>query len=186
MAKFLIDNFLFVLFVSVFLSGCVSKPVATAEVPYRRSDWEHWIDEDGNCRDTRVEVLLRDSRSKVRYAKKGCKIVSGEWEDFYTGEVYRKASLVDIDHVVSLKEAHDSGGARWSTEDKRRFANDTENLVVTGRWINRDKGAKSPRDWLPAQKERACRYLQKWLGIKKKYQLSVDSRDRFAVQNCIP
>ena len=40
---------------------------------------------------------------------------------FYTNQT---CDFINIDHVVSLKDAHDSGAASWSTYKKRTFAND--------------------------------------------------------------
>jgi len=39
---------------------------------------------------------------------------------FYTGQT---CSAIDVDHVVSLKDAYDTGGASWSLSKKQSFAN---------------------------------------------------------------
>jgi hypothetical protein len=33
-------------------------------------------------------------------------------------------------HIIPLKWAHDHGGWRWSAEDKQRFANDYQKLIL--------------------------------------------------------
>lgn len=82
---------------------------------YNRSDWGRWIDADHDCQDTRQEVLIRQSEVPVTFkTDKHCHVVSGKWTDPYTGEVITNASDLDIDHMVPLKEAHDSGGWQWT------------------------------------------------------------------------
>ena len=86
--------------------------VALAECPpYDRKDYRHWIDADGDCQNTRHEVLLEESLELVTYKDQGnCKVATGLWRGPYTGELIRDASKLDIDHLVPLKEAHESGG----------------------------------------------------------------------------
>ena len=98
---------------------------------YDRSDWPHWIDDDSDCQNTRAEILIRDSKTPVKFKRnKGCTVTWGTWFDLYTGQTFFKASDVDIDHVVPLKHAHEHGGASWSRRQKRIFANDMENLLT--------------------------------------------------------
>jgi hypothetical protein len=71
---------------------------------------------------------------------------------FYTGQT---CSAIDIDHVVSLKDAYDSGGgAYWSLSKKQSFANDKANHVPSCASINRSKGASMPSDFLRWQRLR--------------------------------
>jgi hypothetical protein len=67
---------------------------------YNRDDWDHWIDADGDCQDTRAEVLIRDSQRPVSFDSGGqCKVASGLWERPYTGGSATDASQLDIDHT---------------------------------------------------------------------------------------
>ena len=59
---------------------------------------------------------------------------------FYTGQT---CSAIDIDHVVSLKDAYDTGGASWSLPKKQSFANDKANHVPSCASVNRSKGASN-------------------------------------------
>ena len=47
----------------------------------------------------------------------------GEWFDPYTGETVTDATRLDIDHMIPLKNAHDSGGWAWDESRKAAFAN---------------------------------------------------------------
>lgn len=153
----------------------VSTTACAQTTPYKRGQWlNRWGDTDKNCRNTRDEVLLARSLATVKFKNtKGCKVEFGKWADFYHNSFYTSAREVDIDHVVPLFEAHKSGGAEWSRDQKRTFANDIENLVITGKRTNRQKGANTLKTWLPVEAEYACRYYQQWMKIKKKYDLII-------------
>lgn len=141
---------------------------------YDRKTWNYGIDEDGDCQDTRAEILIRDSMVSSKFKDyRECRVVSGKWQDFYTGELGTVASDFQIDHVVPLKHAHDIGGASWSSQKKRAFANDPLNLVVTLAITNRTKGANDFVNWQPPTRARTCEYAKRWFAVKAKYDLRV-------------
>jgi hypothetical protein len=137
---------------------------------YDRSQWPHWIDADRNCRNTRHEILVRDSHIPVTFkTSRQCKVVAGQWGGTYTGKTLTKASQIDIDHVIPLKWAHGHGGDSWARDKKREFANDPENLAVSTKSANRQKGAKGVDDWMPGVGR--CDYAQRWRHLIDKYDL---------------
>ncbi len=74
--------------------------------------FRHWTDANGDCQDTRAEVLITESRVTPRYTTtRQCAVLSGRWISPYDGAVWTLASDVDIDHRVALKEAWESGGS---------------------------------------------------------------------------
>src|SRR3990170_4407854 len=87
---------------------------------YDRDRFRHWVDADGDCRDTRDEVLAAESRDSVS----GCDIRSGRWLSYYDRLVWTNSADVDIDHLVALAEAWDSGARRWNARTPERVAND--------------------------------------------------------------
>lgn len=148
---------------------------------YNRKFFEHWIDSDGDCQNTRAEILMEQSDVPVtfRKSKKGnCSVLKGSWKDFYYAEVLTDASKVDIDHVVPLKHAWDIGANLWTREKRERFANDPLNLVITNRKYNRQKGAKTILEWMPIDRNYACKYARRWMQIKEKYDLPLSSKER--------
>lgn len=160
------------------LSAC-----AGPEIPYKRKDWQaRWADDDKNCRDTRAEILIERSLVPVTFTNhKKCRVRFGEWKDYYFPENLKDAKLIDIDHLVPLYEAHKSGGSHWSKEQRKKFANDPENLVITSRTTNRQKGANTLKTWLPLNFTYACRYYHQWMNIKKKYDLQITSEEVLAL-----
>lgn len=160
----------------------------SVDLKYSRKDWNHWKDADGNCINTRHEILKSRSKSKVIFNKKGCSVVSGLWDDYYYPEQHTQAKQVDIDHLVPLKHAHDHGGSRWSKEEKEIFANDDENLVITSKIYNQQKGSQAIDTWLPVNKEYACKYIKDWMKIKNKYKLVISEKEnssyRQLIQSC--
>lgn len=140
---------------------------------YNRADWKHWIDADGDCQNTRAEVLIKQSMGRVVYTTgKRCSVKAGAWLDPYSGQSYSQASDLDIDHVVPLSWANGHGGSVWSKYQKRKFANDTSNLIAVSRKLNRVKGDKGPDEWLPPRHEYRCEYLDRFTSIVAKYRLA--------------
>lgn len=56
-------------------------------MPYDRDTGQHWLDEDGDCLDTRQDVLAEESVTAVVMALGGCSVVSGQRVDAPDGAV---------------------------------------------------------------------------------------------------
>lgn len=104
-------------------------------------------------------------------------------EGSYTG---LKCERVNIDHVVSLKDAHDSGAHSWTSEAKEIFANDRKNHLVACRSVNSSKGSAGPKDFLRRSRDGVgidykivnfCGYVDLYYTIKVSYGLSFESND---------
>ena len=98
----------------------------------------------------------------------------------YTNKKFRSLDHTDLDHVVALSEAHDSGLCAASKETQRQFAQDLDNLALADPQLNRyQKSDKDAADWLPPQNK--CWYVQTIMKVKKKYGLSIDKREQEAL-----
>jgi len=143
---------------------------------YNRELFRHWSDLDSDGCDTREEVLIDE---KVAGTVVGCKVVNGKWVSQYDGVTTINSSNFDIDHFVPLKEAWDSGAWRWDSSTRERFANDQGyalSLIAVSASSNRSKSDRDPSDWLPS--ENLCLYAKSWVGVKFRWRLSVDSREK--------
>jgi hypothetical protein len=109
---------------------------------------------------------------------------------FYTNQ---SCDFINIDHVVSLKDAYDSGASSWSTYKKRTFANDKANHVPSCGRVNSSKGSAGPKDFLRRSNDgkgldyeivRFCEYVQSYRAIKFKYELSFASNDQTIFADC--
>ena len=153
---------------------------------YDRKSYRHWIDEDRDCQNARHEVLIEESLSTVGFkSSKECRVVSGSWNDPYSGKTITDAAKLDIDHMVPLKEAHESGAANWSRERKRAYANDLDDpdtLIATDRRLNRQKGAKDPAEWLPPNPAYQTEYAKAWVAVKLKWGLTADAKEIAALR----
>ncbi len=165
----------FILFFTLSCAAPVTK--------YNRKAWKYPVDSDKNCINTRSEILKSRSTTSVTFNKKGCTVVAGKWDDYYYPETHTIAKKVDIDHLVPLKNAHETGGYRWTKKRRETFANDPENLVVTNLRYNRKKGAKGIDGWLPVHRDYACKYIKDWVKIKKKYNLEMTSKEQMTLNS---
>ena len=149
--------------------------------PYDRKDYRHRTDDDKDCQNTRHEVLVEESLTPVTFrTSKGCKVISGSWLGAYSGKVFTDASKLDIDHLVPLKEAHESGGYAWDAYKRREYANDLSDpntLIAVDRGLSRQKGADDPAEWLPPNQAYQVEYAQGWVAVKLKWGLTADARE---------
>lgn len=172
--------------VIILLAAC-RGPSAPSETipPYNRADWPHWIDADGDCQDTRQEVLIEESLTPVAFGdERRCRVLTGTWRDAYSGLVHTDPTVLDIDHLVPLANAHLSGGWWWTTDRKRDYANDLidpNHLIAVHQSLNRQKGAQTPATWRPPDRSAWCRYASAWIGVKDRWMLSVAAEERTAL-----
>lgn len=155
--------------------------VAEKRTGYNRKDWKHWISVYGNGCDTRKMVLIAEAveAPSVDYL---CRITGGKWKSYYDAVETTDPSKFDIDHLVPLAEAHDSGGYAWDKKRKEAFANDVAyagSLVAVSASSNRSKGDKDPAEWLPSLG--VCRYVTEWVSVKYRWGLAVDAREKAAL-----
>jgi len=148
-----------------------AQPWPSAGQPYDRSAFGGWADEDGDCLNTRHELLLSLSTAVVDTNPSGCSIARGKWYDPYTGNTYRNARDLDIDHLVPLAYAWTRGADGWSSEKRERFANDPANLFAVDASTNRQKGAAGPTEWLPPYSAFHCQYITRFIRVMKTYGL---------------
>ena len=156
---------------------------------YNRSDYGGWIDADGDCQRTRSEVLIEESTSPVTFqSSRNCKVISGTWNDPFSGRTFTDPSMLDIDHVVPLKEAHQSGAWKWPRNKKQQYANFLTNkrhLMAVYRSENRSKGHKDPAEWLPPNESFIKEYARIWIQIKNEWGLTADAEELRALKRIL-
>ncbi|MFE6284323.1 HNH endonuclease family protein [Streptomyces sp. NPDC057877] len=149
---------------------------------YNRDLFPHWITISGTC-NTRETVLKRDGSGVV--TDSSCAATSGSWYSPYDGATWTAASDVDIDHLVPLAEAWDSGAGSWTTSRRQAFANDLTRpqLIAVTDNVNQAKGDQDPATWMPSRTAYRCTYVRAWVQVKYYYGLSVDSAEKSALTN---
>ena len=109
---------------------------------------------------------------------------------FYTNQA---CDRVNIDHVVSLKDAYESGAFSWSDAKKEVFANDRSNHVPSCSRVNSSKGSEGPSDfWRRSSDGRGldyeivnfCEYVHKYYAVKKQYRLSFKNNRAKPFERC--
>ena len=164
--------------------------VVEAEQPdgYDRGLFRHWVDADGNGCDTRREVLITEAATAPTVGG-GCGLSDGVWVSRYDGETETGTGRgFDIDHLVPLKEAWDSGAHSWDAQTRERFANDLgyeHSLVAVSAGSNRSKGAQDPTTWLPPERSQRCWYAAAWINVKARWDLSVDPAEADTLRNIL-
>ena len=155
---------------------------------YKRDNFKHWISAGNGC-DSRKAVIISESIVKPT-VEKGCVIKGGEWLSIYDLVKVTEAGKLDVDHMVPLAEAWDSGAQAWDAAKRQMYANDQTDprhlIAVTGS-SNRSKSDQDPADWMPTNKAYACEYLTNWVSIKVRWALSVDKKEKdFITTNLKP
>jgi Excalibur calcium-binding domain len=149
---------------------------------YQRSKFTLWTDADHDRCNTRAEVLIAEARTKP-HRSASCALTAGMWVSPYDGKRFSSASKLDIDHLVPLAEAWQSGGYRWDAATRKAYANDlgyARSLVAVSAHANRSKGDKEPQTWLPA--EGRCSYLTSWVAVKWRWKLTINPAERTFVR----
>jgi hypothetical protein len=148
--------------------------------PYRREDWPHWRDPDGNGCDAREDALIAASTMPATVGA-GCKVTAGRWPLVYVPGETTVPGDIDIDHLVPLSGAHHSRGATWSTEQRMAYANDPAVLWAVDDGANQSKGDRGPESWRPEVRDVWCTYASRWVAIKVTYGLTATSAERDAL-----
>ncbi|TSD98085.1 DUF1524 domain-containing protein [Skermania sp. ID1734] len=156
-----------------------------------------WSDDvavaDGhNGCDTRNDVLRRDLTSVViKPGTNGCVVQSGQLTDPYTAQSIsftrgQKTSIaVQIDHVVSLSDAWQTGAQQWDADKRRNFANDPLELQATTAAANDQKSDGDAATWLPSNKSYRCTFVSRQIEIKATYGLWVTQAEHDAMSRVL-
>jgi len=156
-------------------------PVATeVRTGYDRDLFNLWIDADGDGCNTRYEVLIAEAVTAPTVGS-GCSLTGGQWYSYYDGEYWTATSDLDIDHMVPLAEAWDSGARNWTAAQREAYANDlgdSRPLVAVTDNVNQSKSDQDPAEWMPSLTSVYCRYITDWVATKTRWGLSVDSTEK--------
>ena len=152
---------------------------------YKRAQFGDGWAKLGNC-DTRNLILQRDLKDTILEDDK-CKVRTGALNDPYTGKdiaFTRGASTsaaVQIDHVVALSNAWQTGAQQLSAERRVQLANDPLELLAVDGPANQQKGDGDAATWLPSNKPFRCQYIARQIAVKRKYVLWVTESEKAAM-----
>ncbi|MEU0250598.1 HNH endonuclease [Streptomyces sp. NPDC006235] len=92
---------------------------------YERTSFTCWnagAHPDDGC-DTRAEVLMAEAIEPPATGP-DCKLKGGTWSSYYDDRRITSAAAMDVDHMVPLPEAWDSGTSQWTAARREAYAND--------------------------------------------------------------
>uniref|UniRef100_UPI0013CE521A HNH endonuclease family protein n=1 Tax=Streptomyces sp. S5 TaxID=1456735 RepID=UPI0013CE521A len=113
-----------------------------------------------------------------------CAITGGTWFSYYDEVTVEEARGLDIDHMVPLAEAWDSGASAWTATRREAYANDQgqpASLVAVTARTNRSKSDQDPAEWLPPAPGALCRYGAEWTATKLRWNLTIDEQEKTAL-----
>lgn len=98
----------------------------------------------------------------------------------YDGTVFDSLRESDIEHVIAVSEAHDSGLCSASAAVRRAFASDLDNLTLATPTVNRhQKSGKDAAEWLPERNR--CWFAATIVAVRQEYRLTIDRREAAAL-----
>ena len=153
---------------------------------------QRWADVNRNGCDTRNDILQRDLTNILfKPGTRNCVVLSGTLIDPYSGtriDFVRgnvTSMEVQIDHVVALSNAWQTGAFKLTLEKRTAFANDPENLLAVKGTLNSQKGDGDAATWLPPLKSYRCTYVSKQIAVKAKYGLWVTAPEKAAMKSIL-
>ena len=163
----------------------ISVKGRAAKTGYTRAQFTHWSDLDRNGCDARNDTLKRDLTEVIYKAgTRDCKVIAGLLLDPFSGKVITFSSTkstIDIDHVVALSNAWQTGAAYFDKTKRQQIANDPLNLLAVDFSLNRQKGDGDAATWLPPLKSYRCDYVARQIAVKAKYGLWVTQPEKNAI-----
>ena len=156
---------------------------------YSRAQFgQAWADVDRNGCDTRNDMLKRDLTNITYKVKtRDCVVLTGVLVDRYSGETINfvrgnvTSMEVQIDHVVALSNAWQTGAFKLTVVQRTALANDPMNLFAVKGRLNSQKGDGDTATWLPPLKSFRCAYVAQQIAVKAKYSLWVTSPEKEAM-----
>lgn len=187
---------------AVWQSGLdATNTIATAKARPGGYDRERyfggWASNGCGSATTRDTILARDLKGAVKNPR--CQVTSGTLADPYTGRTiqFRRgrntSSAVQIDHVVALLDAWESGARDWDQAKRVQYANSPDVLLasdgpanmakgsgldVNGTSLYRSQHSGAPDIWMPDNKAYRCDYMAKRATIKSKWGLTMTPREK--------
>jgi hypothetical protein len=149
-----------------------------------------WADVDHNGCDTRNDILNRDLLAvSWRAGTHDCVVITGTLDDPYTGTTIpfekANATAVQIDHVVALGDAWQTGAQGWAPTTREQFANDPLNLLAVDGPANEQKSDSDAASWLPPNKAFRCTYVARQITVKAAYKLWVTGPEHDAMASVL-
>lgn len=154
---------------------------------YQRDYFMAWIDADSDGCNTRAEVLVLQTLTATSSRGK-CTITTGTWYSPFDNQSFTLASDVDIDHLVPLKEAWISGAHAWDSSTRIQFGNDlgyAASLIAVSSTSNSSKSDSDPSEWLPPHRDYHCNYAASWVGVKWRWNLTVDDVEKMTLSTLL-
>ena len=156
---------------------------------YARSQFgQAWADVDRNGCDTRNDILKRDLTDLIfKAGTRNCLVLSGTLVDRYSGETINfvrgnvTSMEVQIDHVVALSNAWQTGAFKLTVVQRTALANDPLNLFAVKGRLNSQKRDGDAATWLPPLKSFRCAYVAQQIAVKAKYGLWVTPPEKAAM-----
>lgn len=144
-----------------------------------------WRDDtDRNGCDTRNDVLRRDLRD-ITLQHSGCVVLGGRLTSKFSGDTFDfirgDGNNIDIDHLVSLSNAWQTGAQSFDAATAVEFGNDPLNLLAVESRLNAQKGDSDAATWLPPRKPYRCEYVSRQIAVKRKYELWVVPAEKEAM-----